>query len=443
MKAVWLLVGASLIACGKESCDEGDTRACTGSGGCLGTQSCVVDRKEFGTCSCEPTTPVDEPVSPAMSPAGSDPSGPPTPDAAPGESVSPAPVQTSDSPTADASIVVDDDPPTMTDDVSVTDESGTDVTDDVVTDDPIVDEAATDDVSVTGTDDPAPESDGGPPPPMPTVDMPTPYVPGTGPVVLFLVDQSSSMFAASVSEFGASEPFGAAEDNWSAVRMALGTLPPNSSETGVELGLTTYTGQIDGTCPLSQEIVVPGVNTSASVTRTLPDNQRGAPPFAGQTPTGEALEGAYQSLLQSSLPGSKHIVVITDGDPDTCLHPDPQCGQDYTVSIAQAAKDAGITTHVVGLTDGVGLNFLESLAYAGLGLPIPPPLSAEAQDCLARQTGSMGGSFDPNNWRASALARYASDDVQFDAQQRSHTPKTEVELAQVLQDLLVEIRDGD
>jgi hypothetical protein len=321
------------------------------------------------------------------------------------------------------------------DDITDDDITDDDITDDDITDDDITDESITDD-DITDddiTDESITDDDI-------TDDGPPPVEPGMGSVVLFLVDQSSSMFSPSASEYGSSAQFGEAPDNWEAVRMALGTLEP--AVEGLEVGLMSYTGENDGTCPFTQLILEPGVSTPASVTRTLPTSERGAPPFTGQTPTGEALEIAVDALLTSDLQGDKHVIVITDGDPDTCLHPDPQCGQDFTVSIAQAAAALGVTTHVVGLTDGVGVPFLESLAYAGQSRPVPPPLSASQQDCLARQTGSMGGTFDPNNWRASALASYADDGTSF-AEELAFTPQSEAELADTLQSLLNSIRTGE
>src|SRR5262249_24932837 len=78
----------------------------------------------------------------------------------------------------------------------------------------------------------------------------------------------------------------------------------------------------------------------------------------------------------------KYILLVTDGNPDRCGEPDPQCGQDDAITAVQAAFAAGISTYVVGIGDitaatndpgcwgRCGPLHLQDLANAGAGLPV-------------------------------------------------------------------------
>jgi hypothetical protein len=100
--------------------------------------------------------------------------------------------------------------------------------------------------------------------------------------------------------------------------------------------------------------------------------------------------------------GPKYILLVTDGNPNTCMVGDPQCGQDQSVAAVQAAYTAGIGTFVLGIGDIVGANtgcvpeqqrcganHLQDIANAGTGQPVvEPPATYCYQSCVA---GSMGG----------------------------------------------------
>jgi hypothetical protein len=103
-----------------------------------------------------------------------------------------------------------------------------------------------------------------------------------------------------------------------------------------------------------------------------------------ETPTGAAVKAVAQSLSAFSAmpPGPKYILLVTDGNPDTCVNRDPQCGQDEAIKAVQDAKTAGIGTFAIGigdiLTDNAGCVgrcgelHLQDLANAGAGLPVAP-----------------------------------------------------------------------
>ncbi len=438
MKRSVILACLLLAACStdEEGCSPGEVRECNGlatQGRCQGEQLCLEDGSSYGSCMCsveevsagqttQPSTPAASSGTDAQPSAGGTSSG--APSAAPMDEGNPT---DADAPGSGTLTDGSGEPPV---------ENGTDATPDgSATDEPLPDETPTDDTpqpapSDASATDESPDAGGA------STEEPPPET--DPPVVVFLLDQSSSMFSPDTS-FGSSEPFGTAPDNWEGVRAALAEL--ETVITGVEVGLYSYTGMIDGTCPLTQEIIEPGVGSPLSITYTLPNSEGAAPPFEGQTPTGESLQVVIDALLEADLPGARHIILLTDGDPDTCLHPNPQCGQDYTVSIAQNAWNNGISVHPVGLTEAVQQPFLESLAYAGLGLPVPPPLSPEQQDCLSRQAGSMGMSYDPNNWRDSALAEYADDDTTF-GESLASTATDVTQLTDILISLMTEIRGG-
>lgn len=410
MTSKWLIGVVLLTACSKEAgppCYRGDSRECLGPERCEGVQFCLDDGSGWEDCSCGTDATSAPPTPPAdgtsTDPAAMDTDTPAMSGTLPGSTSSSTggpPGNTDETGTTDGPVVDGGETEPMAPDTG----EPTDLPTDPAPTDEGTDDQTTDPVEPPTVTDPPPESeaDAGAPGPTPPEDAP---------VVVFLLDQSSSMFSPAVSEFGSSEPFGSASDNWEGVRNALATL--GTAIQGLEIGLMSFTGQIDGTCPFTQDILEPGVSSALSVTYTLPLGPMAAPPFAGQTPTGEALEDALAFTLSVDLPGKKHIIVMTDGDPDTCAHPDPQCGQDFTVAMAQQAYAAGVSVHAVGVTHAVQQPFLESLAYAGRGLPVPPPLSPEQQDCLMRQSGSLGIPYDPNNWREAALADYASDDTTF------------------------------
>jgi hypothetical protein len=107
-----------------------------------------------------------------------------------------------------------------------------------------------------------------------------------------------------------------------------------------------------------------------------------------ETPTGHAIRRAADDLALVDLdpPGRKYILLVTDGNPNTCQVLDPQCGQDQSIAAAQYARTLGITLLAAGIGDLVqrgatgcpmsarcGTNHLQDLANAGTGRAVQPP----------------------------------------------------------------------
>jgi len=106
-----------------------------------------------------------------------------------------------------------------------------------------------------------------------------------------------------------------------------------------------------------------------------------------ETPTDYAINYATNILTKfmPDPPGKKYILLVTDGNPNTCTVVDPQCGQDLAIKATQDAFAAGIGLFVLGLGDIVaqpnngcpssarcGLLHLQDLANAGVGAGVQP-----------------------------------------------------------------------
>jgi hypothetical protein len=192
------------------------------------------------------------------------------------------------------------------------------------------------------------------------------------PTVLLLVDESGSMASNKY-------PPGGADSRWRVLHDALvganGLVQMVTND--VRFGFMGYTG--DGTaatCPIlarTQIFPVSTDDTALTAIRGIYPEERPNLPYKGETPTGAAIRAAAQTLMAFNEPGPKHILLATDGDPDTCTKPDPQCGQDEAVSAAEDAFTAGIGTFVIGISDDVANWHLQQMANAGAGLEVPPP----------------------------------------------------------------------
>jgi hypothetical protein len=180
------------------------------------------------------------------------------------------------------------------------------------------------------------------------------------PTVLLLVDQSGSMNA----EFEGS-------DRWQVLRTALmtpGTGIVNTLQDEVRFGLSLYSGR-DGAapCPLLTN-VAPMMNNFAAIDAAYP-----VPTSAilDDTPTGESIDAARDTLLAVTEPGPKVIVLATDGEPDTCQKPDPQTDEAKEVAIkaAQDAFQTGVFTFYISVGNEVSAMHATEMANVGQGYP--------------------------------------------------------------------------
>jgi hypothetical protein len=244
--------------------------------------------------------------------------------------------------------------------------------------------------------------------------------PSGPPIVQILVDNSSSMY----------EP---RADLWDALYSAL--MDENDGVVGiyedrVRIGLSSFRGpdnisvpesdtscaQIEAVGDVAQATVAPALdNRSAidAVYRALGEQGRGPTAMvdaalpAWETPTGHALKRVADTLAAFSAnpAGRKYIFLLTDGNPNTCLVGDPQCGQDVAVKAAQDARVLGVSTLILGFGDVVGAQtgctpsqmpcgerHLQDMANAGIAQPVEePPDQYWYQACPSRQSNATVG----------------------------------------------------
>jgi hypothetical protein len=152
----------------------------------------------------------------------------------------------------------------------------------------------------------------------------------------------------------------------------------------VRFGLMTYTGNSDShTCPVLNS-VAPALDNFAAIKQVY-DQASTRPTFKAETPTGEGIRAATMLLGAAdpdAEPGPHVMVLITDGEPDTCATPDPQCGQDESITGLQTAFAQNISTFVIGISSDIGRQHLQDLANAGSGQPVQPPSMQFMYDCV-------------------------------------------------------------
>lgn len=273
------------------------------------------------------------------------------------------------------------------------------------------------------------------------------------PSVLMLVDRSTSMFKSNLPlgtngqttcHDGSSPTFGTEPDRWTAMRKAVAALEPLATD--VLFGMSTYTS-FNGaaTCPEMPELttLLPGQATFPDIVAALPENTDACPEKKSETPTWEAIEEGTKALQALEIEGPKYLLVITDGEPDSCVKFDPQCGQDAAISAAQAAYAAGITTFVIGLGNDVGEKFLNDLAHAGQGLDVQPPTSDNIW-CIGQVLEGVDPTitFDVNRYRDTAMATYGADGLDY-AEQLYFAPSDLPALQEQLTRVIAGVRTCD
>jgi hypothetical protein len=178
------------------------------------------------------------------------------------------------------------------------------------------------------------------------------------PTVLLLIDQSASMDF----RFGVST-------RWDVLRSAI--VDPNDGllshlDSSVRFGLMLYTsldGYRGGTCPMLTESSLE-VGNAATIRALYLDSE---PLDNGDTPTPEAIDAAVARLTELGDPGPRYILLLTDGDPDTCAQPDPQNGGGEALAAATRAYAAGVHLHPVGISNEISRWRIQGLANAAAG----------------------------------------------------------------------------
>jgi len=220
---------------------------------------------------------------------------------------------------------------------------------------------------------------------------------GGTPTVLILVDGSSSMF----------EP---RETLWDAIQSAL--MDPTDGavaayEDQIAFGMTIFRGNITPTTESSDLCAELDSEDFALDNRAAMDELY---TYVGglwqvgvkwETPTGHAVRRAAALLNAHASAGGKYLVLITDGNPNTCQTLDPQCGQDLSIKAVQDARALGIRTLVLGMGDVIlspnsgcsayshcGVAHLADVANAGLGYGVAAqPMYFELESCVSSAGG--------------------------------------------------------
>jgi hypothetical protein len=138
-------------------------------------------------------------------------------------------------------------------------------------------------------------------------------------------------------------------------------------EASVRFGIAFFTSQsrvAGGLCPILRE--VPAQARNYEPLNTL---YRSLAP-EGDTPTGDALQQLVTELQGAPSRGPRAILLVTDGDPDTCQQPDPDEGLPQAVAAAQRAFENGIPMYVLGISNDIAGGNLQQLANAGQGRPL-------------------------------------------------------------------------
>ncbi len=183
------------------------------------------------------------------------------------------------------------------------------------------------------------------------------------PSVTLLVDQSYSMVVGYPTRRSD-------QSRWSIVRQALldpsqGVVP--ALQSSIQFGVsfyTSYNGSSGGACPALSE--VPAATNNYDAIRKLYD----VTSPADDTPTGAAIEQVVTRLESTPHLGPQVLLLVTDGDPDTCAQPDPQNGQQEALDAARRAHASGIDFYVLGVSSDISGDKLQQLANAGQGKPL-------------------------------------------------------------------------
>jgi hypothetical protein len=188
------------------------------------------------------------------------------------------------------------------------------------------------------------------------------------PNVMFLVDQSYSMNA---DDFGPND-----DKRWTAAHDAITSII-SRTESIVRFGLTTYTsdnGNRNPPCPRLPTQVDFDLDNSGPIGSAFPASYPNQ--YVGYTPTGDSINSLV-GLIQASPPpaeGPTIIVLATDGEPNSCVYPNPndshnpQYSRELAVSAAANAHTAKMDLFVlwVGeLTSSSIRAHLQEVADAG------------------------------------------------------------------------------
>lgn len=202
------------------------------------------------------------------------------------------------------------------------------------------------------------------------------------PTFQLVVDQSGSM----------DEDFGGVT-RWEAMQSTLvgGDGVVTRLQSSIRFGLSLYRNDLTGACPDVQSLA-PQLDAADEISDLIASESPG-----GDTPTGESIDIVAVELGADTWDGDKVMVLVTDGEPDTCAIPEPMNGAEIelvrnrSVDAVTTAYDSGIRTFVVGVSTGIAEDHLQALANAGLGVAAGDP---DAPFWVANDTDALVDAFD-------------------------------------------------
>lgn len=176
------------------------------------------------------------------------------------------------------------------------------------------------------------------------------------PTITLMIDQSLSM------RFGFPER-NSPTTRWSLVGQAL--FDPTQGvvktfESRVRFGVAFFTAH-PGACPLLSEVAAATGNYAAldALYQSLSPE--------GDTPTGESMDRIVTELAGQRTATPQSILLVTDGEPDTCAQPLPDEGLPEALAAIQRAHAAGIDVYVLGISNDIAGANLQQMANAGMG----------------------------------------------------------------------------
>jgi len=209
----------------------------------------------------------------------------------------------------------------------------------------------------------------------------------TNPTVYVLVDRSGSMFHCLTGNTGDAVCATPANTSWSNLKTAIEQVLPQL-DSQVRFGFSTVYGTNPvggGSCPSIQGMLtnnVPPALNNAGPIAALHDGLP-FPPNSTQmgikfeSPISESIGNVTAALMADTDPGSKYILLITDGQPDYCDDSNSLCAPDSVIWKLQAANAAGIPTIVFGIQTALfdlAPGVLQAFANAGAGEPTLAPV---------------------------------------------------------------------
>jgi hypothetical protein len=213
----------------------------------------------------------------------------------------------------------------------------------------------------------------------------------TNPTVYLLVDRSGSMFHCLTGNTGDALCSDMTNTEWYNLKTAIEQVLPQL-DSQVRFGFTTVWGTNPmgtpaGMCPSMQgmltDSVPPALNNAAAIAAKY--DGLAYPPNSTQvgikfeSPISESIGNVTTALMADTDPGSKYILLITDGQPDYCDDSNSLCAPDSVVWKLQTAYAAGIPTIVFGIQSALfdlAPGVLQAFANAGAGEPTLAPVKA-------------------------------------------------------------------